>query len=131
MSARTGGPPAARAPQPRCTVTVCRGCCCGTDRRNPGIDHDVLERRLRRQLAHDVRVRYTDCLGPCTHANIIVINPSAAGRAAGGRTTWIGHVLDTGAVDDITAWANAGGPGMAEPPATIDLYAFKPPRHGH
>ncbi|MFB4309578.1 hypothetical protein [Actinomadura sp. GTD37] len=119
------------APPPRCTITVCRGCCCGTDRRNPGVDHDRLERRLRLQLARDVRLRYTDCLGPCTQANVIVVNPSAKGRAAGGRAAWLGRILDVDAVDDITTWANAGGPGVANPPATLDLYSFKPAKHGH
>ncbi|MFA1540779.1 (2Fe-2S) ferredoxin domain-containing protein [Actinomadura monticuli] len=128
MSARAKERPP--PPRPRCTVTLCRGCCCGTDRRNPDVDHAALERRLRLQLAQDVRVRYTDCLGPCSQANVVVINPSALGRAAGGRTTWIGRVLDEDAVGDITEWANAGGPGMADPPATIGLYVFAPPKHG-
>ncbi|MFF4488175.1 (2Fe-2S) ferredoxin domain-containing protein [Streptomyces sp. NPDC001544] len=127
MSRRTrkGAPAAAGAA--RCTVTVCRGCCCGTPK-IPGLDHDAQLAHLRRSLAGTAQVRVTGCLDACEHGNVIVVQPSAAGRAAGGRPVWLGLVNDTDAVGDIAAWVEAGGPGLADPPGVLDLYAFTPSR---
>jgi (2Fe-2S) ferredoxin len=107
-----------------CTVSVCRGCC-GTGR-IPAVDHAGQLARLREGLVGVCRVRATDCLDACDHANVIVVRPSAAGRAVGGRPVWLGLVNDPDAVADITAWVRAGGPGVAEPPGVLDLYAFMP-----
>jgi hypothetical protein len=67
-----------------------------------------------------------ECLGPCDRADVVVVSPSAAGRAAGGRPVWLGHVLDEAAIDDIVSWADAGGPGVAEAPEILSLYRFAP-----
>ena len=64
---------------------------------------------------------------PPTQASIVV-QPSPQGRLAGGRPVWLGLVNDAEAVADIVAWVRAGGPGLAEPPAVLDLYAIAPPR---
>ncbi|GAA1790420.1 (2Fe-2S) ferredoxin domain-containing protein [Planosporangium flavigriseum] len=109
-------------------MTVCRGCCCGTTAKHPGVDHAAQLARLRAKLAGVAQLRLSDCLDVCEYSNVVVINPSPAGRSAGARPVWLGFVLDDGAVDDITAWVGAGGPGIADPPATVDLYAFKPSR---
>nr|BFD88487.1 hypothetical protein StreXyl84_78880 [Streptomyces sp. Xyl84] len=73
-------------------------------------------------------MRVTGCLDACEHANVIVIQPCAAGRAAGGRPVWLGLVNDPDAADDIATWIPAGGPGLADPPGVLDLYAFTPSR---
>ncbi|MEV7686675.1 (2Fe-2S) ferredoxin domain-containing protein [Streptomyces bungoensis] len=117
----------ARAAAAPCTVTVCRGCCCGTAK-IPGIDHAAQLAGLRRALDGAAQVRVTDCLDACEHANVVVVQPSAAGRAAGGRPVWLGLVNDTDAADDIATWVEAGGPGLADPPGVLDLYAFTPSR---
>ncbi|MFE1751929.1 (2Fe-2S) ferredoxin domain-containing protein [Streptomyces anandii] len=128
MSRRTRRPgPADAGTAARCTVTVCRGCCCGTPK-IPGLDHDAQLTQLRRSLAETAQVRVTGCLDACEHGNVIVLQPSAAGRAAGGRPVWLGLVNDTDAAGDITAWVEAGGPGLADPPGVLDLYAFTPSR---
>ncbi|MGW2488487.1 (2Fe-2S) ferredoxin domain-containing protein [Streptomyces sp. NPDC001606] len=111
----------------RCTVTVCRGCCCGTAK-IPGIDHAAQLAGLRHALDGLAQVRVTDCLDACEQANVIVVQPSAAGRVAGGRPVWLGLVNDPDAADDIATWIAAGGPGLAEPPGVLDLYAFTPSR---
>lgn len=118
---------AAGAGAARCTVTVCRGCCCGTAK-IPGLDHRAQLDHLRASLERLAQLRVTGCLDACEHANVIVIQPSAAGRAAGGRPVWLGLVGDRAAADDITAWVAAGGPGLADPPGVLDLYAFTPSR---
>jgi (2Fe-2S) ferredoxin len=89
-----------------------------------GVDHDDQLARLRE--AGPVRV--SSCLDVCERANVIVVQPSAAGRAAGARPVWLGLVNDAAATADIAAWVRAGGPGLAEPPEVLDLYAFTPPR---
>ncbi|WP_245673812.1 (2Fe-2S) ferredoxin domain-containing protein [Actinoplanes rectilineatus] len=104
-------------------MTICRGGQCGTAR-IPGLDHGAQLAHLRRSLAEVAQVRVSGCLNACEHANVIVIQPSAAGRAAGGRPAWLGMVNDADAGADITAWVRAGGPGIADPPGVLDLYVF-------
>lgn len=110
-----------------CTVTVCRGCCCGTPK-VPGLDHAAQLIDLRTALASVATVRPVGCLDACEQANVIVIQPSAEGRKAGGRPVWLGLVNDADAAADITAWVRAGGPGLVDPPAILDLYTFAPSR---
>jgi len=113
---------------PACTVTVCRGCCCGSARTVPRFDHAGQLARLREALAGQATVRVSDCLDVCAQANVIVVQPSAAGRRAGGRPVWLGLVNDHDAGADIAAWIRAGGPGLADPPAVLGLYEVRPPR---
>ncbi|WP_433453596.1 (2Fe-2S) ferredoxin domain-containing protein [Streptomyces sp. CA-142005] len=127
MSRRTRKAAPASAGPARCTVTVCRGCCCGTPK-IPGLDHAGQLSRLRQALADNAQVRVTGCLDACEHANVIVVQPTAEGRVAGGRPVWLGLVNDPDAADDIAAWIAAGGPGLADPPGVLDLYEFTPSR---
>ncbi|CAM5654757.1 hypothetical protein [Streptomyces hirsutus] len=106
-----------------CRVVVCRDCCCGSPK-VIGTDHAAQTARLRAQ----VPVRVSACLDVCEQANVIVVQPSAAGRAAGARPVWLGLVNDPDATEDIAAWARAGGPGVAPIPDILDLYAITPPR---
>ncbi|MFJ9815394.1 (2Fe-2S) ferredoxin domain-containing protein [Streptomyces sp. NPDC101151] len=112
-----------RADPVPCRVVVCRDCCCGSPK-VIGVDHAAQTARLRAE----VPVRISACLDVCEQANVIVVQPSAAGRAAGGRPVWLGLVNDPDAAEDITAWVRAGGPGIAPLPEILDLYAFTPPR---
>ncbi|MEU6844356.1 (2Fe-2S) ferredoxin domain-containing protein [Streptomyces sp. NPDC046716] len=120
--------PTGAAADARCTITVCRGCCCGTPAKVPRLDHDAQLADLRSALAGAAMVRRTDCLDACERANVIVVQPSPEGRRAGGRPVWLGQVNDPGATADIAAWIAAGGPGLADPPGVLDLYAFQPSR---
>ncbi|MEX2985135.1 (2Fe-2S) ferredoxin domain-containing protein [Streptomyces sp. C36] len=117
----------ARVPAPSaapCRITVCRGCCCGDARKVPGVDHAGQIGRLRRAVGEAAQVRASECLDVCDQANVTVVQPSAAGRAAGGRPVWLGLVNDDEALADIAAWVRAGGPGLAEAPGVLDLYEF-------
>ncbi|MFY1632080.1 hypothetical protein ACN27F_02145 [Solwaraspora sp. WMMB335] len=60
-----------------CLVTVCRGCCCGTSRKHPDVDHDGQLRALR---ASGARVRVVDCLNTCERSNVVVVQPVPAAR---------------------------------------------------
>ncbi|MFC5801927.1 (2Fe-2S) ferredoxin domain-containing protein [Streptomyces formicae] len=106
-----------------CRVVVCRDCCCGSTKVT-GVDHAEQTARL----AEAAPVRISDCLDVCDQANVIVVQPSSEGRAAGGRPAWFGLVNDPAATEDIATWVRAGGPGVAAPPDILDLYAFTPPR---
>ncbi|GAA2609639.1 (2Fe-2S) ferredoxin domain-containing protein [Streptomyces tubercidicus] len=112
------------APSTPCRVTVCRGCCCGDASKIPGVDHRAQIPTLRAALGGTAQVRASECLDVCDQANVVVVQPSAAGRKAGGRPVWLGLVNDDDALADIAAWIRAGGPGLAEPPGVLDLYAF-------
>ncbi|MFJ8626074.1 (2Fe-2S) ferredoxin domain-containing protein [Kitasatospora sp. NPDC093550] len=103
------------------TVTVCRGCCCGTEAKHPGVDHAGQYERLRTAVGPAGRVRAVKCLDVCSQSNVVVVGPSSEGRAAGGRPVWLGFVLMDEMIDDIAAWVRAGGPGVAEPPGLLDL----------
>jgi (2Fe-2S) ferredoxin len=89
-----------------------------------GVDHAAQTARLRAE----VPVRISACLDVCEQANVIVVQPSAAGRAAGARAVWLGLVNDPGATEDIVDWVRAGGPGVAPLPDILDLYTITPPR---
>ncbi|MET8859795.1 (2Fe-2S) ferredoxin domain-containing protein [Streptomyces sp. NPDC004579] len=121
-SEETPGEPVVGGPVP-CRVVVCRDCCCGSPKVT-GVDHAAQTARLRAA----VPVRVSECLDVCDQANVIVVQPSAAGRAAGARPVWLGLVNDPDATEDIVAWVRAGGPGLAPPPDILDLYTFTPPR---
>jgi hypothetical protein len=116
--------PGVAGPVP-CRVVVCRDCCCGSAK-VAGVDHTAQTARLRLEAP----VRVSACLDVCDQANIIVVQPSAAGRAAGAQPVWLGLVNDPDAIEDIAAWVRAGGPGVAQRPEILDLYAFTPPRRG-
>jgi hypothetical protein len=114
-----------------CILMVCRGCCCGTYRKHPAVDHDGHVAVLRKAAAESpgtLAVRTTDCLGPCERSNVIVVQPSTRGRLAGGRALWLGWALDDDLLDLVISYARAGGPGLAELPAALDLHRTEPPR---
>ncbi|CAM5668469.1 (2Fe-2S) ferredoxin domain-containing protein [Streptomyces purpurascens] len=104
-----------------CRVVVCRDCCCGSGKVT-GVDHAAQTERLREAAP----VRVSECLDVCDQANVIVVQPSAAGRAAGARPVWFGLVNDPAATEDIVSWVREGGPGVAPRPDILDLYAFSP-----
>jgi hypothetical protein len=111
-----------------CTVFLCRGCCCGTRRKYPDVDHDALLHRLREHVGQAGQVRVSDCLGPCERSNVAVVVASRSARRGGARPVWLGWVLDDDAVDAIAGWIRAGGPGVSDPPVELALHRFAPPR---
>jgi (2Fe-2S) ferredoxin len=110
--------PAAGVP---CRIVVCRDCCCGSPKVT-GVDHTAQTERLRTAAP----VRVSDCLDVCDQANVIVVRPSAAGRAAGARPVWLGLVNDPAATEDVVSWVREGGPGVAPLPDILDLYVLTP-----
>ncbi|WP_328421537.1 (2Fe-2S) ferredoxin domain-containing protein [Micromonospora sp. NBC_00389] len=125
MSRRAGQAKLAATP---CTVTVCRGCCCGNTTVTPGFDHAGQLAQLHGELAGTATVRVSDCLDMCSHANVMVVSPGGAGRAAGARPVWLGLLTDPEATEDLVTWIRAGGPGVADPTPVLDLH-FVTARH--
>lgn len=106
-----------------CKITVCRGCCCGTEKKVPGVDHEAQLARLSAiddHAARRVPVRTSKCLGICFQANVIVVRPSAQGRAAGGRPVWLGEMAEDGLLEAVDDWIFEGGPGLAPLPASLE-----------
>ncbi|EGD41222.1 hypothetical protein NBCG_04498, partial [Nocardioidaceae bacterium Broad-1] len=79
------------APAGRPTLTVCRGCCCGTERKSPGVDHAAVLSTLNAAAGESATVRVADCLGPCERADVVVVGPSTRGRPAGGKPAGVGR----------------------------------------
>lgn len=105
-----------------CRLTVCRGCCCGTRKKVPGVDHEAQLARLSTIDDHTGRtvpVRRSECLDLCSEANVVVVQPSAQGRAAGGRPVWLGRVTDDHLVEALDDWIFEGGPGLAPLPEPL------------
>lgn len=92
------------------------------------MDHAAQYAGLKDTLGEVATVRASTCLDACEQANVMVVQPSPAGRLAGGRPVWLALVNDHDVEDDIAAWITAGGPGIAEPPAVLDLYEFNASR---
>ena len=117
------------SPRPRPgvpTVTVCRGCCCGTSRKRPGVDHAARLERLRTLLGDGATVRVTDCLGPCERSDVVVVSPTPAARRAGARPVWLGLLNGRHEAASIADWVHAGGPGLAELPESLRRSPFVP-----
>lgn len=108
------------------TVTVCRGCCCGTRKKHPDVDHDAQLDVLRDSVRDVARVRTSDCLDDCKRSNVVVVSPSRAGRTEGGRPIWLQKVLTTSAVHAIGDWIRAGGPGVASAPPDVERHVYRP-----
>jgi (2Fe-2S) ferredoxin len=111
-----------------CTVTVCRGCCCGTASKHPEVDHAGQVDALRAGIGDAGRVRVSECLDACERSNVVVVGPSADGRRAGARPAWLAGVLHPDTVADVVAWVRGGGPGVEDPPAVLDISGFTPTR---
>ena len=96
-------------------LTVCRGCCCGTAEKHPGIDHERQLRALREGVGAG-NVSVANCLDSCDYSNVVVVRPAPSTRAQGARPVWFGGVLTEEATQDILMWIAAGGPGRADMP---------------
>ncbi|MFE4213772.1 (2Fe-2S) ferredoxin domain-containing protein [Streptomyces sp. NPDC056844] len=105
-----------------CRVVVCRDFCCGTVKVRG--DHAAQTARLR-EIAP---VRTSECLDLCEQADVIVVRPSTAGRAAGARPVRLGLVNDLDATEDRAVWVRAGGPGVVDRSEILDLCPIVPPR---
>lgn len=114
--------------QPPTLVLLCRGCCCGTAGKHPGVDHQAQVEALTTAAGDQpaVGLRVVDCLDECDRSNVAVIRQ--AGRPARGGDTWLGGLLSERATAALAEWIRAGGSGPL-PPALAGLrFRHHPPR---
>jgi hypothetical protein len=100
-------------------VRMCRGCCCGTTRKHPDVDHDRIADILESEIGPASALVRVDCLWACEHSNVVVVNPTANARQAGARAAWITQVNTPERAHALSTWVRQGGPGAAEPPAEL------------
>ena len=128
--ARRGAKRREQAAQPETvTVVVCRGGDCGSRRKHPEVDHAAQLQAFRSRLGDAAAVVPSKCLDACEHSNVVVVLPGAAGVAAAAEPVWIGEVNDAVVTDDVIAWVQEGGPGVAPEPTLVQIQAFRPTRH--
>ena len=86
-------------------VHICRGCCCGTERKHPETDHDgqVLA------ISAVARTRVVDCVDECVHSNVVIV------RRGDGSSVWLGGINDAALTDSVCEWL-AGGASQPPPP---------------
>lgn len=108
--------PLTTAPQ----VVVCRGCCCGSAGKHPGLDHAGQRQALSDAVADVGTVRVLDCLGYCGHSNVVVVRTGRAGSPP----IWIGHLLGPERTEVLASWLRLGCPGSL-PPA-LEHLVFSP-----
>ena len=98
-------------------VQVCDGCCCGTERKHPGIDHaairELLAAAAERAGGH---MRVVGCVDECSRSNVVIVRPAGSGLASGAKRTWIGDVLDDDVVHALCSWISTGAT-TPQPPA--------------
>jgi len=90
------------------TALVCRGCCCGTERKHPDVDHDAqLEVLAAAARAGGGHCRVVDCIDECWASNVVVVRRSGAHTP----TVWLGGVLATEQTAAVAAWLACGATG--------------------
>ena len=95
---------------------MCRGCCCGTTRKHPDVDHDGIAAILEEATGVDAELVRVDCLWACDLSNVVVVNPTAQARREGARPAWVAHVNTLEQARAVADWVRQGGPGVADPP---------------
>ncbi|GAA4722165.1 hypothetical protein GCM10023350_00240 [Nocardioides endophyticus] len=101
---------------------MCDGCCCGSARKHPDVDHTAISGVLE-AVAKVIRV---DCLGACAYSNLVVVSPSTEARRDGARPAWVRQVNTVGRAELVAAWVLRGGPGASEPPVGLGPVASGP-----
>lgn len=87
---------------------VCHDCCCGTQDKHPGTDHEAQRRALRRCASDRVRVREVECLDECDRSNVVLVRDHRLPRRA--QDTWLGGVLNASDTEALVEWLDADGP---------------------
>ena len=99
---------ASRGAGRRFTALVCRGCCCGTERKHPDVDHEaqveVLAAAARAGGGH---CRVVDCIDECWASNVVVVRRSGPHTP----TVWLGGVLTIEQTAAVADWLSAGAQG--------------------
>jgi len=108
-------------------IFACVGCCCGhPERGGPKTPPRTLKREMRRAFRESglegrLRLAFTDCLGPCSEANVLFVYLP-------GRPIWLRRVNDVDAFRCVVDWARAalddGADGRLPPPLATRSFAW-------
>jgi hypothetical protein len=99
------------------------GCCCGhPERGGPKTLPGTLKRHMRRAFREarldGLRLAFTDCLGPCSEANVVFVYVR-------GRPFWLRRVNTVQDFDALLAWAGSARTGDAPTlPPELEPRAF-------
>jgi cobaltochelatase CobN len=106
-------------------LLACAGCCCGhPERGGPKPAPRALKAALRRAhrrsgLGDRVRLAFTDCLGPCSEANVVFLYLH-------GKPLWLRRVNAPEVVETLLDHVRATLDGAARPlPPTLAARAFR------
>lgn len=93
-------------------VLICRGCCCGTERKHPEVDHDgqIVA------ISARARARVVDCVGECAHSNVVIV------RSGDGSSVWLGGINNPAITAALCEWLGAGAP--QPPPQVLQSRVF-------
>ncbi|SDD94648.1 hypothetical protein [Nocardioides lianchengensis] len=100
------------ARSPDITVSLCRGCCCGSERKHPSTDHDGQRVTLEAVASDRVRVRVVDCLDRCARSNVVLVRQHL-GRGER-RDTWFGGVHYRAHTEALAGWVDDGCPPLPD-----------------
>ena len=98
---------------------MCRGCCCGTTRKHPDVDHEGIAAVLETAIGPDAHLVRVGCLWACDLSNVVVVNPAADARRQGARPAWVTRVNTVERAHALADWVRRGGPGTIDPPAEL------------
>ncbi len=111
-------------------VRVCRGCCCGRERkhRRPHHQGQLADLRDASAAGGGTRVLVADCLDRCDDSNVVLLRPSRAAKRSGARPLWLGGVLTQAQTDLLAGWLRRGGPAAETAPRTLLGLRLRPGR---
>lgn len=103
-------------------ILTCAGCCCGHPAHGGALSPQrtlkATLRRLHKASGLDGRVRlaFTDCLGPCSEANVILLYLH-------GRPLWFRRMNDPQLIDALLAYSRTASADGGAPPLPAELAA--------
>jgi cobaltochelatase CobN len=104
----------------RALIAVCAGCCCGhPESGGPKTPPRTLKPAVRRRMKHArldglARVAFTDCLGPCSEANVVFLYLD-------GRPLWLRRMNAEALYDTFFAWLREALADGGVPPLPAEL----------
>lgn len=100
-------------------VQVCDGCCCGTDRKHPGVDHASIRERIdAAAFSAGGRSRVVGCVGACQYSNVVIVRPSGISTDR----VWVGGVLNEEIIGQLCDWITTGA--ITPVPAAVAARVF-------
>ena len=94
-------------------VLVCRGCCCGSERKHPDVDHDEQVA----EISAVARTRVVECVDECLYSNVVIVRPGP------GESIWLGRLNSATLTAELCDWLDAGAPQPLPP--ILEVFSFE------